>query len=104
MNISSTNPITSSSPPTPAPLTLPPEQIKQHQKLLQAAKSVNNSGTLGENQLVFVVDRATHRVIMRVQDRNTHEVVLQVPPEYVLRLAQSIEGDSANTIQSDTDT
>src|ERR1700683_882708 len=101
MNISSTNPITSSTPapPTPAPLTLPPEQIKQHQKLLAAAKSVNSSGTLGQNQLVFVVDRATHRVIMRLQDRNTHEVVLQVPPEYVLRLAQSLEGDSANTIQ-----
>jgi uncharacterized FlaG/YvyC family protein len=108
MNISSTYPITSSTPasppPAPAPLTVPPEQIKQHQQLLQAAKSVNSSGTLGENQLVFVLDRATHRVIMRLQDRNTHEVVLQVPPEYVLRLAQSLKGDNANTIQSDTDT
>jgi uncharacterized FlaG/YvyC family protein len=73
------------------------------QKLVQAVKTVNNSGALGDNQLVFVMDRATHRMIMRLQDRNTHEVVLQVPPEYVLRLAQSLT-EKQNTIQSDTDT
>jgi uncharacterized FlaG/YvyC family protein len=42
-------------------------------------------------------------MIMRLQDRNTHEVVLQVPPEYVLRMAQSVT-DAPHTIQSDTDT
>ena len=99
MNISSSTPtgflITPTATPTP---TVPPEEVAQRQKLLKAAKTVNDSGTLGENQLVFVLDRSTHRVIMRLQDRNTHEVVLQVPPEYVLRLAQSLGQGSSHII------
>jgi flagellar protein FlaG len=76
---------------------VPPEEAAQRRKLVQAAKSINASGTLGQNQLVFMVDRATHRPIIRVEDRETHEVVLQLPPEYVLRLAQDLDPASGHT-------
>ena len=61
---------------------------------MQAAKSVNDSGLLGNNELVFSVDRQTHRPIIRVEDKETHEIVFQAPPEYVLNLAQSLNAGS----------
>ena len=67
------------------------QQTTQRRELIQAAKSVNSSGVLGEqNELVFVINPGDHRAIMRLVDRNTHEVVMQVPPEYVLRLAEDL--------------
>lgn len=68
MNISSIKPNGYSLPPAPA---LPPEEAAQRQKLVQAAKSINTSGIFGHDQLVFMVDRATRRPIIRVVDR-TH--------------------------------
>jgi uncharacterized FlaG/YvyC family protein len=87
---------------TPSPYTLPPAstavaEAAQRRELVQAARTVNDSGMLGQNQLVFLIDRSTHRAIIRVEDRETHEVVLQVPPEYVLRLAQDLHSGSAQT-------
>jgi uncharacterized FlaG/YvyC family protein len=95
MNISSSNPNAPVIPPVAA--QMPPEEAAHRRELVQAARSVNVSGVLGQNQLVFSVDRATHRMIMRVVNRDTHEVVLQVPPEYVMRLAQDL-GSSASQI------
>jgi uncharacterized FlaG/YvyC family protein len=100
MDITSITPNGYSLPPTPA---VPAEEVAQRRELVQAAKSINASGVLGQNQLVFMVDRATHRAIIRVEDRDTHEVVLQLPPEYVLRLAQDLSAGSTNTSQSSAD-
>jgi uncharacterized FlaG/YvyC family protein len=75
----------------------------QRRALMQAARSVNDSGQLGHNQVVFSIDRATHRPIIRIEDRETHEVVLQVPPEYVLRLAQDLHVGSAQTTTAGAD-
>jgi uncharacterized FlaG/YvyC family protein len=80
------------------------EQAAQTRQLVQAAKSVNESGILGQNQLVFLVDRQTHRPVFRVVDRNTQEVVSQIPPEYVLQLAQDLGSTSAQIMASDADT
>jgi len=67
------------------------EQLAERRDLIQASRAVNQSGVLGEqNELVFVLDRQTHRAIMRVVDRNTQEVVMQLPPEYVLNLAAGL--------------
>lgn len=94
----------------PSGVTLPqsayldPAQAGQRRQLIQAMKSVNESGQLGENQLVFMVDRQTHRPIIRVENRETHEVVLQVPPQYVLNLAQSSGSSSAQTGDTAADT
>ena len=78
---------------TPA-LQAPPvaaAEAAQRRELIQAARSVNESGLLGHNQLVFLIDRATHKPVIRVEDPETHEVVLQLPPDYVLRLAQDLQ-------------
>ena len=102
MNISSSNPSTYLV--APSAVNVPPEEAAQRRHLVQAAKSVNVSGMLGQNQLVFSVDPATHRMIMRVENRDTHEVVLQVPPEYVIRLAQDLGSPSAHTLEPEADT
>lgn len=102
MNISSSNPIVSSTPP--ASVSIPPEEAAQRRQLVQAAKSVNVSGVLGQNQLVFSVDPSTHRMVMRVENRDTHEVVLQVPPEYVIRLSQDLGPPSLHTLLAEVDT
>jgi flagellar protein FlaG len=80
------------------------QQAAERRQLLQAVKTVNESGQLGRNQLVFMVDSQTHRPIIRIEDRETHELVLQIPPEYVLRLAQDAPADSAQTTPPHADT
>jgi uncharacterized FlaG/YvyC family protein len=76
------------------PTTLDADQAAHRRQLIQAMKSVNESGLLGNNELVFSVDRQTHRPIIRVEDKETHEIVFQAPPEYVLNLAQGLGASS----------
>jgi len=80
------------------------QQAAQSRQVVQAAKSVNESGVLGPNQLVLIMDRQTHRAVFQVVDRNTHEVVSQIPPEYVLRLAQDLGTSLAQGLAADADT
>lgn len=95
MDISSIRSTTGPAPAAQPPV--PPEQASQRRELIRAAGVINASQALGANtELVFVVDRNTHKAIMRVIDRNTKEVVMQLPAEYVLRLAED-----AKTIQHD---
>ena len=76
----------------------------QRRELMQATKTVNASKMLGQNELVFMVDRATHRPIIRVEDPDTHEVLLQLPPEYVLRLAQELGSGTTHETTPSVDT
>lgn len=76
----------------------------ESRQALQAAKSVNQSGILGENELVFMLDRQTHRLIFKLVDRNTQQVVSQIPPEYVLRLAHDLGSSLTQVMAPDTDT
>jgi uncharacterized FlaG/YvyC family protein len=74
-----------------------PGQAAPRAALIQAVKTVNESKTLGDNtELTFVLDRTTHRTLTRIIDRKTQEVVMQIPPEYVLRLAEQIKGESSS--------
>ena len=82
----------------------PAEKLAERRQLIQATRLVNQSGALGKNQLVILVDGKTHRPVIRIEDRETHEVVLQVPPEYVLRLAENLRSDSGKTIPGEADT
>jgi len=91
-----------SSPPARPQVSV--EQAAQSRQLMQAAKSVNESGMLGRNQLVFLVDRQTHRPVFRIVDRDTHQVITQIPPEYVLRLAQDLGSSAAQVMAADVDT
>jgi uncharacterized FlaG/YvyC family protein len=101
MNISSINPGVQLAPQVSAPLPLP--EVAQRRQLISAARAINASGLLGHNQLVFVVDRQTHRPVIRVEDPDTHEVLLQLPAEYVLRLSQDLKLGSAHTTSTGTD-
>jgi flagellar protein FlaG len=82
----------------------PSEEAAQRRQIVQAAKSVNDSGILGQNELVFSVDTQTHRPIIRVEDRETHEVLVQIPPEYVLRLAEDLRSNSVEITPAEADT
>ena len=53
---------------------------------------------------VFLMDRQSHRSIIRVEDKETHEVVFQVPPQYVLNLAQQLGATSSQTSPDQADT
>jgi len=101
MDITTIQPSVSALPQAPS---LPVQEAAQRRQLHTAAKSINDSGLLGRNQIVFLLDRKTHRPIIRVEDRDTHEVLLQIPPEYVLRLAQELNKGSAQTTEALADT
>jgi len=72
-----------------------PEQASERAKLIQAVSAVNESNALGDNTLTFVVDRATHKTVIRIINRTTKDVVMQVPEEYVLRLAEQLRRNSS---------
>jgi flagellar protein FlaG len=100
MDITSLQPAASSLATSPQ---VTAEEAAQRRQLVQAAQSVNQSGVLGQNQLVFLLDRETHRAVIRVVDRTTQQVISQIPPEYVLQLAQNL-GSSAKVMAADDDT
>jgi len=96
MDITSLQPAVSS---TAASSQVSVAEAGQRRQLLQAANSVNESGVLGQNQLEFLLDRETHRAVIRVVDRTTQQVISQIPPEYVLQLAQDL-GSSAEEMDA----
>jgi uncharacterized FlaG/YvyC family protein len=68
-------------PSAPRPLT------DEQRNLIQAVKAVNASGMLGQDN---ELDRALRRAITRIVSKQTGEVVEQIPPEYVLRMAEEL--------------
>jgi len=70
----------------------PVEPPAGQREVVQAVKAVNASEMFGqENELLFQMDRQTHRMVVQVVNRKTKEVVSQVPPEYILRLAEDLQ-------------
>ena len=66
-----------------------PEEISQERELIKAVKALNGTDLFGhDSELTFVFDRETRRALVRVVNKETREVVLQIPPEYVIRMAQ----------------
>ena len=63
----------------------------QNREVVKAVKAVNASEMLGEDELIFQKDQKTQRMLIQVVDRKTREVVSQVPPEYVLQLAEDLK-------------
>jgi flagellar protein FlaG len=69
-----------------------PDQAAQGREVVQAVKALNETEMFGQdNQLEFQRDQASRRMVIRVINRKTNEVISQVPPEYVLRLAQDLQ-------------
>jgi len=74
---------------TPAPQA-PPEE---NRALIRAVRAVNAAELFGqENELTFILDRESHRAVVRIVNRDTREVVQQIPAEYVLRIAEEYHG------------
>ena len=72
----------------PAP-DIPIDRSAENREVIQAVKALNGTEMFGpENELRYQKDPQTHRMVLRVVNRQTSEVISQVPPEYVLRLAQ----------------
>ena len=78
--------------PVAAPAqTVRPDQAAENRDVVRAVKALNGTEMFGEeNQLTFQRDPATHRMVIRIINQRTKEVVSQIPPEYVLRLAEDL--------------
>lgn len=76
--------------PTVAPVTaLSPQERAEQRQLIQAVRAMNESEFFGDtSELTFSLDPNTRRPIFKLIDKRTQEVIRQVPPEYLLRLAQ----------------
>ena len=82
----------SSVPAAPAPV----DHAAENREVVRAVKALNGTEMFGEdNQLTFRKDPETQRMVIRVVNRKTEEVVTQIPPEYVLRLAEDLKQKSA---------
>ncbi|MBM3747658.1 MAG: flagellar protein FlaG [Acidobacteria bacterium] len=74
-----------------ASLVAPVDRLPEQRELIQAVKAVNVAELFGQNsELTFVLDRETRRPLVRLIDRDTNEVIRQIPPEYLLRLAEEL--------------
>jgi uncharacterized FlaG/YvyC family protein len=71
--------------PTPVSSAIRAEQ----DRLIQAVKAINKSQLAGDSrELTYSLDPSTRRIIFKLVDKETQDVIRQVPPEYLLRLAE----------------
>ena len=69
-----------------------PEHSAESRDLMQAVKALNAAQSFGDqNEITFALDRNTRQAVIRIVDRQTQETVSQIPPEYVLRLAEDLK-------------
>jgi flagellar protein FlaG len=75
----------------PAAPTVSPEQRAEQQRMIQAVKAINTAELFGDaSELTFTFDRHSRKMILKLVDRETKEVIRQIPPEYLLRLAEDL--------------
>jgi flagellar protein FlaG len=67
------------------------QRAAENREVVQAVKAVNAAELYGSNsELTFMVDRMTQRPVIRLVDKETRDVIRQIPPEYVLRMAEDL--------------
>jgi flagellar protein FlaG len=77
----------------PAETSTPPPAHTEQRSLIQAVRAVNAADLFGQDkELTFVLDRQTHKAVVRIVNRDTREVIQQIPAEYVLRMAEEYSG------------
>jgi len=77
----------------PVAAVVPTDKAAQNREVVQAVKALNATEMFGhDNELLYQRDSATKRMVVRVVNRETQHVVSQIPPEYVLRLAENMKG------------
>ncbi|HUJ22442.1 MAG TPA: flagellar protein FlaG [Bryobacteraceae bacterium] len=75
----------------PAEVAVSAGQPAENRRLIEAVHAVNATELFGQdNELSFVLDRGSQRPVIRIVNRKTNEVIRQIPPEYVLRLAEAM--------------
>lgn len=80
---------TGDSPAISLAVPLTPQERSEQLQLIHAVKAVNEAQLFGQqSELRFTFDRQTKRAVMKIVDKETQEVLRQIPPEYVLRLAE----------------
>ena len=90
MDITALNRISQDLPSVATPV--PVEIAAENREVVQAVKALNSTEMFGqENDLVFQKDPQTQRMVIKVVNRKTKDVVSQIPPEYVLQLAQNLK-------------
>lgn len=68
---------------------LTPRERAEQSRLIQAVKTVNQSGVFGSSdELTFSSDAETGRPVIRLINKETKEVIRQIPAEYLLRLSE----------------
>jgi flagellar protein FlaG len=69
-----------------------PQRLSEEDRtLIRAVKSVNASGLMGDsNEVTYMIDRASQRLVVRVVNRESGEVVNQIPAEYILKMAEKV--------------
>jgi uncharacterized FlaG/YvyC family protein len=73
------------------PGTASPNWLAENRDLIRSVKSIDASALFGEgSELTFALDRDTKRPVVRVVNQQTGEILWQSPPEYMLRLAQTM--------------
>jgi uncharacterized FlaG/YvyC family protein len=71
---------------------VPVEKAAENREVIQAVKALNGTEMFGQdNDLVFQRDPQTRRMVIKVVNRKTKDVVSQIPPEYVLQLAEDLK-------------
>lgn len=73
-------------------VSVPSEIASQNREVVQAVKAVNKSEMFGQDEeLNYQMDSSTKHLVVQIINRSTKEVISQVPPEYVLRMAQDLK-------------
>jgi len=93
MDVNALSRITQGLPAVATPVSA--DNASQNRQVVQAVKALNKSEMFGEdNGLDFQTDPVSKRLVVRVVNRTTGEVISQIPPEYVLRLADDLKQKS----------
>jgi uncharacterized FlaG/YvyC family protein len=90
MDIHSVN-STANSPVAPA-TAVASEKAAENRSIVKAVTALNAAEMFGQdNLLTYHRDPESKRMVIQIVNQSTHEVVSQIPPEYLLRLAEDMK-------------
>jgi len=90
MDVAALSRITQGSPAAVTPI--PAQSASENRQVVQAVKALNKSEMFGQdNGLEFHRDTDANQWVVKVVSRSTGDVISQIPPEYVLRLAEELK-------------
>ncbi|MFN7924311.1 MAG: flagellar protein FlaG [Bryobacteraceae bacterium] len=71
--------------------TVTAEARAENRQVTTAVRQLNEANAFGDdNELTFALDRQTGRALVRIVDKKTNELIRQIPPEYVVRMAEEM--------------